>query len=179
MLSQAAIAAYRRDGFIVLPDILTPEEVEALRRLTDEFVHNARNVAANDEVYDLEESHSSTDPRVRRIKAPHLHDPEYARTARHPKIVEVLQDLWGTVRFDADNRIVTRRRRTKRAGPSRTRLQGGGGFHVEVHQFGPDGRPRMQRAWWQCRSSEYRVRGPLSQSPVRRRYPCRRRAQPR
>ncbi len=100
MLSQAAIAAYRRDGFIVLPDILMPEEVEALRRVTDEFVHNARNIAANDEVYDLEESHSPDEPRVRRIKAPHLHDPEYARTARHPKIVEVLQDLWGTVRFD-------------------------------------------------------------------------------
>jgi ectoine hydroxylase-related dioxygenase (phytanoyl-CoA dioxygenase family) len=30
----------------------------------------------------------------------HLHDPEYAQAARHPKIVEVLQDLWGTVRFD-------------------------------------------------------------------------------
>src|SRR5271169_171751 len=36
----------------------------------------------------------------RRIKAPHLDDPEYARAARHPRIVEVLQDLWGTVRFD-------------------------------------------------------------------------------
>ena len=100
MLSQAAIAAYRRDGFIVLPDIPTPAEVEALRRVTDEFVHNARKIAANDEVYDLEESHSQNEPRVRRIKAPHLYNPEYARTARHPKIVEVLRDLWGTVRFD-------------------------------------------------------------------------------
>ena len=100
MLSQAAIAAYRRDGFIVLPDIPTPAEVEALRRVTDEFVHNARKIAANDEVYDLEESHSQNEPRVRRIKAPHLYNPEYARTARDPKIVEVLRDLWGTVRFD-------------------------------------------------------------------------------
>jgi ectoine hydroxylase-related dioxygenase (phytanoyl-CoA dioxygenase family) len=100
MLSQATLAAYRRDGFIVLPDILSPAEVEALRRTTDTFVHNARTVAANDEIYDLEESHSQSEPRVRRIKAPQLHDPEYARAARHPKIVEVLQDLWGTVRFD-------------------------------------------------------------------------------
>jgi ectoine hydroxylase-related dioxygenase (phytanoyl-CoA dioxygenase family) len=100
MLSQADLATYRRDGFIVLPDILTPAEVEALRRVTDTFVGNARNLAANDDVYDLEESHSPAEPRVRRIKAPHLHDPEYAQAARHPKIVEVLQDLWGTVRFD-------------------------------------------------------------------------------
>src|SRR5262252_6308988 len=100
MLSPTDLAAYRRDGFIVLPDILTWREVEALRRVTDKFVADARSVAANDEVFDLEDTHSPAEPRVRRIKTPHLHDPEYARAARHPKIVEVLTDLWGTVRYD-------------------------------------------------------------------------------
>ncbi len=100
MLSQAALAAYRRDGFIVLRDVLAAAEVEALRQVTDEFVRNARTMAANDDVYDLEDSHSPAEPRVRRIKAPHLHHPEYARVSRHSKIVEVLKDLWGTVRFD-------------------------------------------------------------------------------
>jgi len=100
MLSSTDLAAYRRDGFIVLPDILSREEVKALRRVTDRLVADARSVAVNDEVYDLEDSHSPAELRVRRIKTPHLHDPEYARAARHPKIVEVLADLWGTVRFD-------------------------------------------------------------------------------
>jgi phytanoyl-CoA hydroxylase len=100
MLSPADFATYRRDGFIVLPDILTRDEVAALQSVTDEFVRNARTVVANDDIYDLEDSHSAADPRVRRIKTPHLHHPEYARAARHPKILEVLADLWGTVRFD-------------------------------------------------------------------------------
>ena len=100
MLSQTDLAAYRHDGFIVLPNILSSDEVETLCRVTDEFVRNARTVAANDEIYDLEDSHCPAEPRVRRIKTPHLHHPEYARIARHPKIVEVLTDLWGTVRFD-------------------------------------------------------------------------------
>jgi ectoine hydroxylase-related dioxygenase (phytanoyl-CoA dioxygenase family) len=100
MLSQTDLAAYRRDGFIVLPNILRSDEVEALRRVTDEFVRKARTVSANDEIYDLEDSHSAAEPRVRRIKTPHQHDPEFARVARHPKIVEVLADLWGTVRLD-------------------------------------------------------------------------------
>jgi ectoine hydroxylase-related dioxygenase (phytanoyl-CoA dioxygenase family) len=100
MLSSADLDAYRRDGFIVLPDVLTQDEVEALRRVTDAFVHKAATVTANDEVYDLEDTHSLGEPRVRRIKTPHLHDPEYARVARHPKIVEVLTDLWGSVRLD-------------------------------------------------------------------------------
>ena len=84
----------------MLPDVLTRDEVEALRRVTDELVHKARSVAANDDIYDLEDSHSPDEPRVRRIKTPHLHHPEYARAARHPRIVEVLTDLWGTVRLD-------------------------------------------------------------------------------
>ena len=100
MLSPADLATYRRDGYIVLPDILTRDEVEALRRVTEEFVRNSRAVVANDDIYDLEESHSVAEPRVRRIKTPHLHHAEYARVARHPKIVEALTDLWGTVRFD-------------------------------------------------------------------------------
>ena len=57
-------------------------------------------VAAIDEFYGPEESTFPGRPRVRRIKAPHLHEPEYARVACHPKIVEPLQDLWDPVRFD-------------------------------------------------------------------------------
>ena len=100
MLTAAQRAAYDRDGFIVVPDVFSAEEIAELRRVTDEFVSASAAVTANDAVYDLEDSHSAAEPRVRRIKTPHLHDPEYARVARHPKIVEVLADLWGTVRFD-------------------------------------------------------------------------------
>ena len=100
MLSAATLATYRRDGFIVVPDVLNAGEIDALRRVTDGFVQAARSVAANDEIYDLEDSHSAAEPRVRRIKTPHRHHEEYARAARHPNIVAVLKDLWGTVRFD-------------------------------------------------------------------------------
>jgi phytanoyl-CoA hydroxylase len=82
--------------------LLHPVTIDGTQRVsvTDRFVDKARAVAANDEIYDLEESHSSDKPRVRRIKTPHLHDPEYAHAAQHPKIVEVPRDLRGTVPFD-------------------------------------------------------------------------------
>src|SRR5207253_7926344 len=70
MLSAADLATYRRDGFVVLPDILTRDEVEALRRVTEQFVRDARSVAANDDVYALEYTHSAVEPRVRRRQAP-------------------------------------------------------------------------------------------------------------
>src|SRR2546430_5972656 len=101
MLSRTQIDQYNEPGAIVVPDILTEDEVRRLRGVTDEFVERARAVTAHDEIYDLEDSHTPAHPRVRRIKTAHLHHPEYARLVRHPKIVAVLQDLWGPdIRFD-------------------------------------------------------------------------------
>src|SRR5690242_4257828 len=52
MLSAAQRDAYERDGFIVVPDVFSPAEIDELRRVTDQFVRNAAAVTANDEVYD-------------------------------------------------------------------------------------------------------------------------------
>ena len=101
MLTEAQKREYDEVGAIVVPDVLTPEEVAELRRVTDGFVERARQVTRHDEIYDLEDTHTPETPRVRRIKAPHLHHEAYARLVRHPRIVEVLQDLWGpNIRFD-------------------------------------------------------------------------------
>ena len=45
MLSPAALVHYRRDGFIVLRDSLTPDEIKALRGVTAAFVRKAPAVA--------------------------------------------------------------------------------------------------------------------------------------
>jgi phytanoyl-CoA hydroxylase len=103
MLTDAQRAAYERDGFIVVPDVFSVEEIAELRRVTDEFVAGSARVAANDDVYDLEDTHSPTEPRVRRLKAPHLIHPAYFRASRNAGVVAILQDLWGAgggVRFD-------------------------------------------------------------------------------
>ena len=101
MLTKTQIDQYHETGAIVVTDILSTDEVLRLRRVTDEFVERARGVTAHNEIYDLEDSHTPDNPRVRRIKTAHLHHPEYARLVRHPKILAVLQDLWGPdIRFD-------------------------------------------------------------------------------
>jgi phytanoyl-CoA hydroxylase len=41
MLTEAQREAYERDGFIVVPDVFSPGEIEELRRVTDEFVRNS------------------------------------------------------------------------------------------------------------------------------------------
>ena len=93
MLTDAQRAAYDRDGFIVVPDVFSAADVAELRRVTDEFVSASATATANDSVYDLEDTHSAAEPRVRRLKAPQAIHPVYMRASRHPKVVELLTDL--------------------------------------------------------------------------------------
>ena len=45
MLTDAQRAAYDRDGFIVVPDVFSAEDVAELRRVTDEFVSASATLA--------------------------------------------------------------------------------------------------------------------------------------
>ncbi len=101
MITERDVAFYREQGYVVVPDVLGRAEVEELRRVTEQFVEDARSRTTHDEIYDLEDSHSAAEPRVRRIKTPHQWHDAYARMVAHPNIVEVLKRLWGpSIRFD-------------------------------------------------------------------------------
>ena len=101
MLTRAQIEEYNEVGAIVVPDVLTPDEVRTLSDVTDGFVERARGLTGHTEIYDLEDTHTPDNPRVRRIKAAHLHHPAYAALTGHANIMAVLQGLWGPdIRFD-------------------------------------------------------------------------------
>jgi ectoine hydroxylase-related dioxygenase (phytanoyl-CoA dioxygenase family) len=101
MIGEADVERYRRDGFLVVENVLSPAEVAELRAVTDELVEKARAVRTHDEVYDLEDSHSPEEPRVRRIKTPHKVHPVFDRVMRHPNILAILQKLVApAIRFD-------------------------------------------------------------------------------
>jgi ectoine hydroxylase-related dioxygenase (phytanoyl-CoA dioxygenase family) len=101
MISTAEVETYRREGYLVLPEVLTLAEVEDLRRVTDEFVERSRAVTKHTEMFDLEDGHTPTAPRLRRIVSPHLWHSVYAALIRHPRIIAALSALWGpNIRFD-------------------------------------------------------------------------------
>jgi len=101
MISEQDVAFYNDNGYLVVPDVLSPDDVAELRQVTEKFVEDARNVSEHNAVYDLEDSHSPTEPRVRRIKTPHAHHEAYARMVAHPNLLAVLQKIWGpAIRFD-------------------------------------------------------------------------------
>ena len=67
ILTQAEIDEYNEVGAIVVRNILSPEEVQRLRRVTDEMVEKSRAITTHTDIYDLEDTHSPAQPRVRRI----------------------------------------------------------------------------------------------------------------
>jgi phytanoyl-CoA hydroxylase len=95
MISAETVTAYRRDGFVVVPDLLDSAELAEIRSTIAGIVAGAAKVTTHDDVYDLEPSHTPAEPRVRRIKAPHKVDPIFDRLVRSEKVIAVLQALIG------------------------------------------------------------------------------------
>src|SRR6267143_3952741 len=99
-LTDAQIAGYHRDGYLVVPRLIDADRVEALRRLTDAFVERARSIDRSDAVFDVDPRHSAAAPIVRRIKNPADHDPLYAWVAFESPILDVVAELLGpSLRF--------------------------------------------------------------------------------
>jgi len=96
MLTDVQIETYHRDGYLVIPRLIQGEQLAELRATTDRIVNEARGISANDDLYDLEPSHSSSLPRVRRLKPAifkrfaFFHD-----LVRDPKITSIVAQLLG------------------------------------------------------------------------------------
>ena len=87
--------AYRRDGFVVVPDLLGHQQLSELREIIAELVAAAGAVDTHTAVYDLEPGHTPAEPRVRRIKQPHKVHPAFDAVVRSGPVMEVLVALLG------------------------------------------------------------------------------------
>ena len=95
MLSAEEIAFYHENGYIVVEDVLSDDELAALRRVTDEFVERSRAISESDEIFDLEPNHSAERPRLRRIKNPIAQHEVYYQIFRHDRILDMVEQLIG------------------------------------------------------------------------------------
>jgi len=95
MISAEQVAAYRRDGVLVVEDVLDAAQLREAKRVVEEFIQKAAAVTSHNDVYDLEPGHRPDAPRVRRIKTPHKHHPFFWDLARAPRLVSILQALLG------------------------------------------------------------------------------------
>jgi ectoine hydroxylase-related dioxygenase (phytanoyl-CoA dioxygenase family) len=95
MSHMSLASAYRRDGFVVVPDLLGPAALQELRTIIAELVAASAAVTEHTAVYDLEPGHTPAEPRVRRIKQPHKVHPAFDAVVRSAPVMAVLTELLG------------------------------------------------------------------------------------
>jgi ectoine hydroxylase-related dioxygenase (phytanoyl-CoA dioxygenase family) len=95
MVDHALRDTYRRDGFVVVPDLVPPATLTELRKVIAELVAGSAAVDTHTAVYDLEPGHTAAEPRVRRIKQPHRVHPAFDALVRTAPALEVLNLLLG------------------------------------------------------------------------------------
>lgn len=94
-ITREDVAFYQEQGYLVVPDVLSESELDLIGLELGELIEKASEVTENDDVYDLEDSHTSSEPRVRRIKLPHTVVPSVAALLGNSAMLEVLTDLIG------------------------------------------------------------------------------------
>ena len=101
MLTQEQIDFYNTNGYIVVEDVISAEDIADLRKITDEFVDKSCEVTEHTEVFDLEPGHTAEAPQLRRLKNPVALHPIYDRMLRHDSILDSVAQLIGpNVRYD-------------------------------------------------------------------------------
>ena len=71
ILTQAQIDAYQDTGYLVLESHLPTDVIENIRAEVARFEDEARGLTQSNDRLELEDGHTSTQPRVRRIRLPH------------------------------------------------------------------------------------------------------------
>jgi phytanoyl-CoA hydroxylase len=94
-LTATQIERYREDGALVIEGVLDAPTRARMNQVLAQLVEKSRAVPQHDAVYDLEPGHSAAEPRVRRIKSPHLVDRVFDDFVRSHQLLGIVQQLIG------------------------------------------------------------------------------------
>jgi phytanoyl-CoA hydroxylase len=95
MVTRQQVDRYHADGFVVIGDVLSAEQLAEGRRLIAEFTERSRAVTVSDALFDLEPGHCAERPMVRRLKNPARLHPFFGALIRSAPILDCLEALIG------------------------------------------------------------------------------------
>ena len=120
VLSNDQIEFYNNEGYLLVEDVITENQLNEMLGIVDNFFEKSKAIIENNNIFDLEDGHSSNNPRLKRIKQPHQHTKFFWDILKESKIQNILVDLLGK-----DISLKTSKLNTKAPG---------GGAAVEWHQ---------------------------------------------
>ena len=95
MLTASQIEFYHEKGYVVVPDVIPQPWLAKARDTLSDLIERSRDVSASNSVYDLEDAHSQSNPRVRRIKDPHITGAIYGEMLTSARIMDLVVQLIG------------------------------------------------------------------------------------
>jgi len=95
MLTPQQLDAYHRDGVLLVENVADDATLATMRAALAELVARSTTITVHDGIYDLEHNHSADNPRLRRIKQPHLHHPVFRDFLRSEPLLGILKQLLG------------------------------------------------------------------------------------
>ena len=111
---------YQDNGYLLVKNVITNEQLKKLQEITYEFIDMSRNITESNDIFDLDEGHCAEQPRLTRIKLPHKQHQYFDEILKKSGVTEVLRDILG-----ANATLLTSKLNTKSPG---------GGAAVEWHQ---------------------------------------------
>ena len=95
ILSAALTSFYAKNGYLVLPGHLSQSVIEQAKAEIERLSVHASTIDASDDLIDLENSHTRSEPRIRRIKRPDLQSTFFNELMRSDVILGPVRDLIG------------------------------------------------------------------------------------
>src|SRR5437867_2555610 len=96
MLTHEQVAFYHEQGYLVVPDVLSPAELEELREATRSFEEEAATLEKSDHRFVIEPDRLDGRSLIYRVVDPILHHPTYERVMQLPQVLDLVSDLLGT-----------------------------------------------------------------------------------
>ena len=96
MISDQDVAKYREEGCILVENVLDQAQLDSARSVIDGMLANAKGKPTHDDIYDFEPTHTADNPRVRRIKKPHVVNRLFWELVRTPRMLAILTKLLGS-----------------------------------------------------------------------------------
>jgi ectoine hydroxylase-related dioxygenase (phytanoyl-CoA dioxygenase family) len=96
MLTESQKAFYRDRGYLVVPHVLSADELAKLREVTDRLLVEAARVGESTGAFLFEKNAPPGKALVWRVFDPIALDPYYFEIARHPRVLDAVEDLIGS-----------------------------------------------------------------------------------
>uniref|UniRef100_A0A0G4FAX2 Methyltransferase type 11 domain-containing protein n=1 Tax=Chromera velia CCMP2878 TaxID=1169474 RepID=A0A0G4FAX2_9ALVE len=90
---QEARETYRSEGFVCFRSALPSHFLESLREAFSFFVKESKRHQRHTAAFDIADTHTQSNPQVKKIKRPHLWHPVFANITRHPSVVSLVSRL--------------------------------------------------------------------------------------